>query len=213
MIKYPSKEVIKQFQETHGAMSVAEGLALYNICLQAPQGEWVELGSHRGKSTTMISAATTEGSTLHLVEPEFEDKEWEKDVIEKVSRFGKAEMVITYADYSTNVLPKIFKHLSFLFVDSGNHGEEIVQSEKPLYENKIVSGGIIAFHDLNSQFTAVTRCYEQLIASGNYDIIEIDWTSILDFVENNNLENENKSWHLYPELPYPPNFIGALKRK
>jgi len=66
MIKYPPIEVINQFKKTFGAMSVTEGLALYNICLQAPKGEWVELGSHRGKSSTMLAAAIEEGLTVRL---------------------------------------------------------------------------------------------------------------------------------------------------
>jgi len=215
MIKYPPIEVINQFKKTFGAMSVVEGLALYNICLQAPKGEWVELGSHRGKSSTMLAAAIEEGSSLHLVEPEFEDKEWQDEVVENVANFENLSLVITYPDYSTNVLPTIFKDLSFLFVDSGNHGEEIVQSEKPLYENKIVHGGIIAFHDYGekSQFTAVKKAYEELVNTGNYEPIEINWNEIFDYVAKNNLEEGNNSWHLYPQLPHPPNFIGALRRK
>lgn len=213
MIKYPPTEIIEQFKKTPGAMSVAEGIALYNICLQAPEGEWMELGSHKGKSTTMIAAAITEKSILHLVEPEFENEDWRKEVINNVGALEDISIIIAHADYSTNVLPKQTTPLSFLFVDSGNHGEEIVQSEKPLYENKIVSGGIVAFHDLNSQFTAVTRCYEQLIASGNYEPIEIDWVEIFQFVNDNEAEKNNDSWHIYNDLPHPPNFIGALRRK
>lgn len=209
----PPKEIIELFKSTHGAMSVAEGIALYNICLQAPLGSWMELGSHRGKSSCMITAALQEGTRLLLVEPEFQDGKWLSETIEKIVGINEYKNAIGFnTGYSTDVLPTHEGELSFLFVDSGNHGEEIVQSEKPLYENKISKGGIIAFHDINSQFTAVTRCYEQLIGSGNYEPIHINWSAIFEYVQEHDLETGNDSWHQYPELPHPPNFIGALKR-
>jgi hypothetical protein len=210
----PPKDIINKFRETPGAMSVAEGIALYNVCLQSPEGQWAELGTHKGKSTSMIAASILEKSiVLHLVEPEFKNSEWLSIVFNLVSPINKWVSISTYPDYSTNVLPAIKPDLSFLFVDSGDHGEEIVQSEKPLYEDKIVQGGIIAFHDYGSQFTAVARCYDQLVASGNYEPIYIDWQPIFDYVKEHNLEEGNDSWHKYPELSHPPNFIGALRRK
>ena len=212
MIK-PPKELIDLFKSTHGAMSVAEGIALYNLCLIAPEGDCVELGSHKGKSSVMIAAATKGGKIIfHLVEPEFLDADWMINVAKRIWELLPLNNFIQWPNYSTDILPKIEK-IAFLFVDSGDHGEEIVQSEKPLYEDKIVSGGIIAFHDFGNQFTAVARCYEQLIATGKYEPIEIDWPSILAYVKENNLEEGNQSWHLYPELPHSPNFVGALRRK
>jgi len=213
MIK-PSKEIIELFKKTSGAMSVAEGVVLYNICLLAPEGYWIELGSHKGKSSTMIAAAMyTKSGTLHLVEPEFINHEWELSVRKAIGSLLPIQSFITDSRYSTTTLPTIDEKLSFIFIDSGNHGEEIVQSEKPLYEDKIIQGGIIAYHDLNSQFTAVRRAYDQLLATGNYEEMPIDWKEVFEFVEEINGEQENISWHQYPELSHPPNFIGALRRK
>ena len=171
MISYPKNELIQKFTSTIGAMSVVEGIALYNICLQAPDyGNWIELGSHKGRSSTMIASCINKDIQLHLVEPEFKSIEWGDEVAEKLQPFNKYKNITFWADYSTNVLPK-FDEISFLFVDSGDHGEEIVQSEKHLYQDKIISGGIIAFHDYGekSQFTAVFKAYDELIATGNYE--------------------------------------------
>jgi len=211
MIHYPPIQIIELFKKTHGAMSVAEGIALYNVCLKAPGNEWVELGSHKAKSSIMILASKLIETRFTMVEPEFKSVEWSNEVASTLDCFALNNVRLC-SNYSTEVLPS-FDKISFLFVDSGDHGEEIVQSEKPLYENKIVSGGVIAFHDFGSQFTAVSRCYEQLIASGNYEPIGIDWNEIFIYVAAHQLEEGNDSWHQYPELPHPPNFIGALKRK
>lgn len=214
-MKYPSKESIEKFVKTYGAMSISEGIALYQICLQAPKsGNWIELGSHRGRSSIMIASCINKDIQLHLVEPEFKNLEWANDVFNRLDIFNVRESITFWANYSTEVLPN-FDTISFLFVDSGNHGEEIVQSEKPIYENKIVKGGIIAFHDYGekSQFTAVVKCYNELVASGNYEPIEINWEEIFEYVKVNDLHDGPNSWHIYPELPHPPNFVGALRRK
>lgn len=215
LMKAPSFELIKKFVSTYGAMSVAEGIALYNVCLQAPDyGNWIELGSHKGRSSIMIASNINNKINLTLVEPEFSSISWANEVHDKLEEFNKNRNITFFANYSTEVLPD-FEEISFLFVDSGNHGEQIVQSEKPLYEDKIISGGIIAFHDYGekSQFTAVKKCYEELVATGKYEPIEINWDEIFEYVKENDLKDGAFSWHIYPELPHPPNFIGALRRK
>jgi len=215
MISYPTNELIKKFTSTIGAMSVVEGVALYNICLQAPDyGNWIELGSHKGRSSTIIASCINEKISLNLVEPEFSNIEWANEVSNNLNWFNKNRNIKFWANYSTEILTE-FSEISFLFVDSGNHGEEIVQSEKPLYQNKIISGGIIAFHDYGekSQFTAVGKAYEELVDTGLYVPISINWDEIFDYVAKNKLEDLDNSWHLYPELPHPPNFVGALRRK
>jgi hypothetical protein len=85
--------------------------------------------------------------------------------------------------------------------------------EAKLLENRIVQGGIIAFHDYKNQFTEVEIAYDYLLSTGKYEPIGINWQEIFDYVKEHNLEEGNNSWHLYPELPHPPNFVGALKRK
>lgn len=214
MIQVIEKSIDK-FKNTFGAMSIAEGIALYNICLQAPKyGNWVELGSHKGRSSIMIASCINKDIQFHLVEPEFKSIEWSNDVADRLDIFNEDKNIELWANYSTDVLPK-FDEMSFLFVDSGNHGEEIVQSEKSLYIDKIVSGGIIAFHDYGekSQFTAVKKAYDELVSTGNYEPILINWDEIFEYVKVNNLKDGELSWHVYPELPHPPNFVGALRRK
>lgn len=214
-MKLPTEKNIEIFKNTIGAMSVVEGIALYNICLQAPDyGNWVELGSHKGRSSVMIASCINEKISLNLVEPEFSKIEWANEVFNTLNCFNKKKNINFWANYSTEVLGE-FNEISFLFVDSGNHGEEIVQSEKPLYQDKIIQSGIIAFHDYGekSQFTAVKKAYEELVNTGKYEPIWINWQEIFDYVAEHNLEDMDNSWHLYPELPHPPNFIGALRRK
>ena len=204
----PVPEFWKVFKETPGAFSCAEALALRNICLQSPKGVWVELGSHKDKSSMVIASSLYPTSTLYLVEPEFKDENWLSSVVEKVSVHTP---FIPIAAYSLDVLHE-FKELAFCFVDSGVH-DDMVMQECKLLEDKIIEGGVIAFHDYLNQFTAVERAYNYLLSTGKYEEIKINWQEIFDYVAEHDLENGNVSWHLYENLGHPPNFIGAVRKK
>jgi hypothetical protein len=204
----PSNEFIEKFRNVKGAMSVCEMIFLYNCAFDSPQGECLELGSHRGKSSMAIAAALNKESSLYLVEPEFEDKEWVREVMELVR--GYAKNVFYVAGYSTDVIQE-FHDLAFVFVDSGSHQDGLPMREVKMLEDRVKSGGIIAFHDLNSQFIEVGWAYSYLVNTGKYDVINPDWGKIESHVSANDLEKGNDTWH-HTELDHPK-FIGALRRK
>jgi hypothetical protein len=218
MIKTPPLEFWGLFKKTRGAFSTAEALALYNIVSDIKYdgvGDWderyIELGSHMGKSSQAIAAAMKRHSVFYMVEPEFKDLIWKYGTVERVNAVNSSVTVIAIADYSMEVLPNLDK-LTFAFVDSGVHDDMVMQEVK-LLEDRIIRNGGIAFHDYLNQFTAVERAYNYLLSTGKYEPIKINWEDIFEYVKWHNLEDANDSWHQYPELPHPPNFIGALKRK
>jgi len=218
MIKYPPIEFWVHFKKTKGAMSTAEAIFLYNACLQVDgDGVCVEMGTAYGKSAmvTLMAWADKGRKTLFLLEPLFEGIDFLREVHTSIKDFQKElhnTNCVFLKNLSTDFLPKYDKY-SYIFWDSGDHSPELVNKEKPLLEDKVIKGGILVLHDINSQFTACTEAYNDLINSGKYEAIEYDWQEIFDYVAKNNLEDGNNSWHQYPELPHPPNFIGALKRK
>lgn len=211
----PDNDFLKIFKETPGAFSVAECIALINICGQAPEGLCAELGTHKAKSTLAEIYGLKNARDIFLVEPEFKNMDWclvVSNTINRVKELSNNKITCTLiSGYSTDFIPK-FDRYAFVFVDSGVH-DDLVMEECKLLEDRVIKNGIIAFHDKNSQFTAVDRAYDYLVSTGKYDEIDIDWTAILHFVKENNLEDGNDSWHQYPKLPHPPNFVGALKRK
>jgi effector-binding domain-containing protein len=208
----PSKNFWTVFKNTPGALSCAEAMSIIQIAALAPIGEYMELGSNRGKSSLAATQSLKEG-IFYLVEPEFKDDEWHKEVVNKVFR-NSVEHISPrgIADYSTNVIDKYGKY-SYVFWDSGEHGGEILWKETEMLEDALVSGGILCSHDIGNQFTQQTEAMNKLVATGKYEWVSINWNEIFEYVKEHNLEEGNVSWHQYPELPHPPNFVGALRRK
>jgi predicted O-methyltransferase YrrM len=209
-MNYPSEQFFTEFKKTVGALSCCESIAIYNIASEAPSGVYLELGSHKGKSG-MSAALGLKDGIFYLVDPIFEDTKIGDDVLSVVHSTSKSNLdLILIADYSTNIIEK-FDDLSYVFVDSGSHADGLPMQEVKMLEDRVKSGGIICFHDFNSQFHEVREAYDYLISTGKYEPISIDWTTIVKHVKENDLEKGNESWH-HTELDFPC-FVGAVKRK
>lgn len=209
----PSKEFWKIFCETNGALSCSEAVAIMNLAAQAPEGLCVELGVYKGKSAISAVMGFKHNPQFYLVEPEFKDVEWTKEVFHLINDVcHKCDCQVRlkpFSEYSTEVLP-YFKNISYCFVDSGSHQDGLPMQEVKLLEDRVAQGGIIAFHDCFAQFIEVTEAYEYLVSTGKYGVIEINWAEINDYVNDGDYELNNTSWH-HREMKNP-NFIGALKR-
>ena len=107
-------------------------------------------------------------------------------------------------------MPRIAGELSFVFLDSGDHSYELCRAECDIVAPRIVQGGIIAFHDLNSQFKGVRQCYDELLATGEFEEVKIPWDDILKEVILGRLEDGNQTYH-HTELANPM-FLGALRK-
>jgi len=114
--------------------------------------------------------------------------------------------------YSELEIPK-HNNIAYCFSDADSHQDGMPLREVKLLEDRMIKGGIIAFHDFGNQFCEPKEAAEYLISTGKYDWVDIDWEQIFYYVKENNLEEGNNSWHLYPDLPHSPNFVGAVKRK
>lgn len=209
MIK-PPKELIELFKKTNGAFSVTEMVALYNIILDAPRGVYCELGVAHGKSAAVMVSAMR-GNEIVLVEPDFSDEKRLSEVLGVINQAADKKIhCLPIAGYSTDVLPDM-EVFAYVMVDSGSHQDGLPLAEVKLLEDKILQNGVIAFHDYLSQFREVGEAYQYLLSTGKYEEIPINWQEIVDYVNSENLEEGNESWH-HTELRNPC-FVGALKRK
>lgn len=201
----PDNEFWKIFKSTAGAFSVSEALALYNICMDAPQGDYLELGSYKLKSASVAAIALQDGD-FYLVDPLFKDDNFCEEVMK--GKLFRINMVLV-GDTSLNVIPR-HNNLAYVMVDSADHDELALEEVRQL-EDRIMPNGIVAFHDLDSQFRHVRMAYDYLVETGKYEPIGIDWPTIVNYVRENNLEQGNDTWH-HTELEFPC-FVGAVRRK
>lgn len=207
----PTKEFLKIFKETNGALSVCESIAIMNLTSQVSDSpRCVEFGVYEGKSV-MSASFGLRRCMFYLVDPEFRSRAWINKVKLNLSLF---ESYITFSFHgvtSIEWLNDFDSGLDYVFLDSGSHQDGLPMQEVKLLEDIIVPNGIIAFHDFDSQFKEVREAYNYLLSTGKYEEIKIDWQPIIDYVKEHDLEKWNTSWH-HTEMEFPC-FVGALKRK
>lgn len=207
----PAQEFWKVFKETNGALSCAESISIMNIASQAPIGNFLEMGTFMGKSAMSAVVGLKHGEFV-LLEPSFSEPGFELNSEGIKKAIGSKDIIIRpLSEYSTEYLQNSGEMYSYVFSDAGSHQDGLPLAEVKLLEDRIIEGGIIAFHDFRSQFIEVEEAYNYLIGTGKYEPIEINWQEITQYVDENNLEENNTSWH-HTELKNPC-FVGAVRRK
>lgn len=209
MLITPPLNFWQHFRNTNGALSVSEGLAIIQIASTIKNdGFYAEFGTYHGKSAMCAAYGLKEGK-FFLVDPILEGELIEK-VIQNVKQFAHKKLIVgTFDKYSTDVIP-LYNDYAYTMIDSGSHQDGLPMQEVKLLEDRMAESGVILFHDFKSQFSEVEEAYNYLIITGKYEEIPIDWESIIAYVNENNLEEGNISWH-HNELKNPC-FLGAVKR-
>lgn len=207
----PTPEFWKKFKETNGALSCTEAVAIMNLAAEAPKTDgWaIELGTFNGKSAMSAMVGLSECFFM-LLDPIFDDNKVIAEVFNNIKDVNTTVTLKFSPIYSTDFLPHLAPY-SYVFVDSGSHQDGLPMQEVKLLEDNVLQGGIIAFHDWDSQFTEVKEASDYLVGTGKYEYININWDEIISYVNDNNLEDNNTSWH-HNELKNPC-FVGAVRRK
>jgi hypothetical protein len=204
----PDDNFWKVFRATDGALSCSEAIAIMNVAAIAPHGNYLEMGTFKGKSAMSAAYVLKKGEFV-LLEPMFAEKDF--DINLRWATQGEL-LVKPIASYSEDYLSKVvYDMYAYVFSDAGSHQDGLPLREVKLLEDRIVSGGIIGFHDFRSQFCEVEGAYNYLLGTGKYEEVPIPWEEINKYVLENNLEEGNQTWH-HTELA-TPNFFGALRRK
>lgn len=229
---FPSKEFIEEFKKTPGAISVCEAIAIRWLGSQVVSGVCMDIGSNAGKAA-MSAANGIEVCALHMVDPIYdltnleafehsvqgspENVPWGyvNDPYFKEKVAGRIKAVSgmlpnLIGDFSLSAISK-FTDYGYVFVDSDDHQLELVMAEVKLLEDRMIPGGIIAFHDFRNQYHGPYEGYLYLISTGKYEAIDIPWDQIRAYVSENNLEANNNSWHMPGDAL--PCFVGAVRRK
>ena len=153
-----------------GFLGHDEGEALYLAALEASTlGPCVEIGSYCGKSTLYIGTACKErdntlfavdhhsGSEEHQQGEEYFDAEIFDQQQQRVDSFPFLRQVLAAAGLTEHVVPVVAasavvaRHwrtpLGMVFIDGG-HSLESARSDYRHWSSWIISGGILAIHDI-----------------------------------------------------------------
>ena len=230
-MKFPNQAFFDTFKPVPGAISCSEACAIYYVASQAPKGVYMDIGSHAGKAA-MAAAIGLRSGLLYMVDPIYDlsnreawahsdqrapenlpwgyvNEEGFYDSVKKRITLLTDGMVtpILLGDYSAHALNQ-YDFYGYVFIDSDQHTTEMVMEEVKLIEDKVLKGGIVAFHDFENQFIGPKTGYEYLISTGKYERVEIPWESITAYVGDR--EEGNNSWHAQDQK-YPC-FVGAVRR-
>lgn len=233
-MKFPSNSFYEHFKPTPGAISCCEAAAIFWLAGKVPMGTCMDLGSNAGKAAMSAAAAlkyvefvmvdpiydlTNREAFKHSVQGVPENMPWsyvnDPFFLEKVKeRIFTVSNTFVHAtlrgDYSENVIPR-YDRYGYVFIDTDDHQEELVMAEVRLLEERMLPGGIIAFHDFENQYAAPKKAAEMLVKTGNFDFVDIPWADIQEYVKSRDLEKGNNSWHM-PGVELPC-FVGAVIRK
>lgn len=227
-----SDKFIEEFKKTPGAISVCEACAIAWLGSQAPNGTFIDIGSNAGKAAMSAAHGIQEG-ILYMVDPIFDlnnreafkhsvqgapenvpwgyafEPDFDKQVCGRIKDVSYMTPILI-GDYSESALKK-FNNYGYVFLDSDDHDLPLIMRELDIIQDRMVPGGIIAFHDFRNQYAGPYEAYQEMLLTGKFEEIEIPWNFIRAFVSDNNLENGNNSWHM-PDVALPC-FVGALRRK
>lgn len=142
-----------------GWLSDAEGKLLFDLARRCTgKGVIVEVGSWKGKSTIWLSKGSKQGShvRVYAIDPHTGSSEHKVMFKKRVDTFDEFKSNIKNAQVDDIVNPivassqeaaKTFdKSIELIFID-GAHEYEFVALDFHVWFPKVISGGIMAFHD------------------------------------------------------------------
>lgn len=233
-MNFPSELFWRRFLPTPGAIGSAEACAISWLAGQVPKGLYADMGSHHGKSS-MAAANSLPPGRLAMVDQVYSsdpevwkhsvqespdnnpwaytaDPDFQEKVKENIRIVSAMEITpVLVGDYSENFIPK-HNEYSWVFVDSNDHCDGMAIREAKLLEDRMVKGGIIAFHDFGNQFFDPFDAHQYLLSTGIFENIDVPWLEIFNFVRAADLESKNNSWHEKGSEEFPK-FVGAVRRK
>jgi predicted O-methyltransferase YrrM len=157
-------EVIRKSAQVPGWLFKGEPEILYEMATKAPPGNFLEIGSLFGKSTSILAGVAKErnkGECVFAIDTfTLDGSDNDMNVhrvthgqtcsfpvfLERAKALGYYEQVVPIAAFSTRALPQMDLKLSFAFID-GCHDESAVADDLKVVFPKLVPGAIMLFHD------------------------------------------------------------------
>ena len=176
-----TENLLKEIETVEGYLSPREicFLALLAACPTA-QGEILEIGSFKGKSTIILAkaAALTDNAVVHAVDPMIAPSETDPDLRGDASSFPDFQKYINQHNVSDKIefhqtfsyeLAKTWnKPLRLLWID-GDHTYKGTKLDFDGFAPHLTDGAIVAVHDVLHEFEGGIRVVmEDILLSPNF---------------------------------------------
>ncbi|MBI2172702.1 MAG: class I SAM-dependent methyltransferase [Candidatus Aenigmarchaeota archaeon] len=144
------KDEINRYPDIPGWLADEEGELLYRLAMECKDGEIVEIGSWKGKSTVWLAEGSRAGRGLkiHAIDPHkgYDGKSTLKEFKDNIARAGVGGMIIPVVKTSEEAAKGFSKPVGLIFID-GSHEYNDVKKDFELWFPRLVDGGVMAFHD------------------------------------------------------------------
>jgi|SRR5579859_4659802 len=151
--------------QSEGFLEEAEAQWLFNAALNAPSGSnIVEIGSYKGRSTCSL-ALGCQGTNKRVFAvdpfdggPDLPRADSLQEFSRNLRRCGVSEYVEPIVGISVDVSKNWNKPIQILFVDGSHKYEDVVADFAGFFPH-VVTGGIVAFHDVTESWPGVLRAW------------------------------------------------------
>jgi len=164
------RQIWRELESLEGWLFPDEGAWLFKAArLLPPDANIVEIGSYKGRSTCCL-ALGCRGTRRHVFAidsfdggPNLPKANSLPQFQENLNRIGVAEFVTPIVSLSADAANAWSQPIHFLFVD-GSHLYEDVMSDFRSFFPHVVTGGVVAFHDVaNETWPDVGRAWNETI--------------------------------------------------
>jgi predicted O-methyltransferase YrrM len=173
-----------------GWLEPHETMRLYGLALDIPEnGAIVEIGSYRGKSTTVLAIGAKERSArVYAIDP-FEGvmdghvvTGHDRDHLRyALVNAGVVDSVEIITGYSLETAKTWKRPIDLLWID-GDHSYEAVKADLKAWSKHVK--GKIALHDYTQNWPGVPMAVDEFVADGKWRIVDnVDATVVLERVK------------------------------
>lgn len=186
----PSAE--REFLRVWPLIDSVEGLLLpgqenwlFKTARSLPNGaNLVEIGSFKGRSTSCLAFGCRGAKKRVFAVDSFNGNQWDfhergffREFSENMKRCGLGEYVEPVVGTSSEVAKSWTRPINFLFID-GSHRYEDVLADFAGFFPHVVTGGIVAFHDVCESWPGVLKAWHETIL---HQLKEVGYCSTIGY--------------------------------
>ncbi len=181
---FPISTLYYFIDSVNGWLTTAEQTALLHLpaLVDHLDGEIVEIGSFKGKSTVALGLGSKwiseKKRTIFAIDPFITNgyyTDYFNEFQNNILNFRLVNYVSPIKKFSHEAIQDCPESISALFVD-GDHSYLGVKKDIELYAPRVVQGGFIAFHDYTA-YSDVSRAVDELCENGEY-VLVCDYDSL-----------------------------------